>query len=509
MQRRLGLFMLVSLLATTAIAQTRIEALDRHFTALASRRDFNGNVLAAEDGKIIYEKSFGYSDFPGRIPNVHETRFPFASVSKTITATAVLQLYEKGELRLDDPVVQHLPGFPYPTITIRHLLSHTSGLPPYNAFFDSEWAKAPDRIFTNSDFIAGVLANPKPLLYEPGEKSNYDNVNFLVLALLVEKLSGMSYPDYVWRFVLEPAGMTDTSFMASGQLFDPAKKKDRRFAVPHLYPHMYTDQPVRADTIPYVSRYWRAYGFAGFGDYAGTARDLLKFEQALDNGKLLSRPVMEESFKPFKMKKGEDHPLLYGLGWMREKDSSLGAIVYHGGNSIGLSCVLMRNLDKRQVVIVFDVAHDTARPVALDALKILNGGTVPLPRVNLVRIYGKALAESGAAAAKRVFEASKAKTDQYAWSEDELNSLGYDFMGNSNPFRLPEEHRYAEALEVFQLNVRLFPASWNVYDSCAEALLKLGRREEAARMYRKSIELNPNNENGKKALEKLKTGQGF
>jgi len=103
---------------------------------------------------------------------------------------------------------------------------------------------------------------------------------------------------------------------------------------------MYSDQPVRADSIPYVSRYWHAYGFAGFGDYVGTARDLLKFEQALDKGKLSSRTVMEESLKPFKMKKGEDHPLLYGLGWMRGKNASLGAIVYHGGGSVGLSCVI-------------------------------------------------------------------------------------------------------------------------------------------------------------------------
>ncbi len=499
----LGALSAILILAASAAAQTMQDNLDGYFSALARNRQFNGHVLIAENGRIIYEKSFGYSDFPNKRLNTKNTLFPLASISKTLTATAILQLTEDGTLRLADPVAKHIPEFPYPDITIRHLMSHTSGLPPYNAFFDSENEAHPERVFSNADFIPCILENPKPLLYRPGEKWNYDNVNYLVLALVLERVSGTPFHDYIRKHVLQPAGMKRTRPISFSVLFDPAKKKDRNVAIPHWYPHCYSAEPIRADAMPYVSSYWRAYEFAGFGDYVAPARDLLEFAQALDDGRLLSERVLAEAFTPVKLNDGDENHGRYGLGWATEKDASLGDIVVHGGNAIGLSCILLRNLTKRQTVVFFDIGQDIAHSSALSALKILNGEPVPAPRRSIAWIYGRTLLNEGPAAAKAILEKLGKDTARYELNEEEFNRLGYDFLGADNPYRVAAERRYAEALHVFKLNVELFPASWNVYDSYGEALLKTGMKEDAIQMYQKSIELNPKNENGIKALEQL------
>src|SRR5205823_2963456 len=131
------------------------------------------NVLVAQDGKVVFERSFGYADVVGRAPNTGSTSFPIASITKTLTATGVLQLVSQGKIQLNDPVVKYLPGFPYTGITVRHLLSHTSGLPSYNTFFDTEKDAHPGKVFTNADFLPGLAANAKPLLYQPGDSGNY------------------------------------------------------------------------------------------------------------------------------------------------------------------------------------------------------------------------------------------------------------------------------------------------------------------------------------------------
>ena len=499
---QLGSVLLICLATLIACGQDREKDLDRFFKALAQNQQFSGNVLVAERGKIIYEKSFGFADFAAKTKNTKSISFPIASVSKLFTATAILQQIEQGQLRLNDPVVKFIPEFPYSTITIRHLLSHTSGLPPYNAFFDSVRKENPKKVFTNSDFLAGLIANPKPLIYQPGEKGNYDNVNYIVLALILEKVTGMTLSDYVEKNILKPAGMNDTVFFPLTKQLDPANNT-KNFAFSHLYLHQYSETPIKSSTIPYVASYWHAYGFNGFGDYVSTTHDLLKFDEAYYSGKLLKASTTKEAFTPIKLNDGTVNPGLFGLGWEVEKDDSLGQITYHSGAAIALSCVLLRNITKHQTVVLFDNTHYNAHEDASNALKILNGINVPPPKKSLARVYGQILLSKGEKVAQMTIEKLKSDTVKYYLNEEEFNTLGYDFLGINNPYELPEEHRYQEALATFKLNTELFPTSSNAYDSYGEALLKVGRKDEAIKMYRKSVELNPKNENGKKILEQL------
>lgn len=494
------LFLIVST-GLSVFSQPRQKVIDDFFTALVKNQQFSGNVLVIEKNKIVYEKSFGYADHITKTPNTANTTFPIASISKIFTATAILQLKEKGLLKITDAVALHLPKFPYPEITIKHLLSHTSGLPPYNAFFDKDRKENPDKVFTNKDFIPGVVANKQPLVYQSGEKGNYDNINFLVLALIVEKVSGIPYKDYIEKNILKPAGMNKTAFFPLPEQFNRAGIKN--YAFPHVYLHAYDTTPVKSNSIPYVREYWHSYGFNGFGDYVSTIGDLWKFDNALYNNKLLKQQTLEEAFVPTKLNNGEDNPDLFGLGWEIEKDASMGKLVYHSGAALGLSSNILRNVTKHQTVILFDNTHFNAHENATKTMMLLNGKNIDLPKKSIAKVYGKTLLGKGTTAAKEALEILIKDTASYYLSEDEMNSLGYDFMGNSNPYHLPEQHFYKQAVETLKINVDLFPNSWNAYDSYGEALLADGQKEEAIKMYQKSIELNPKNEGGKKILQKL------
>lgn len=486
-------------------AQNKVANLKRYFSSLVENKQFNGSVIVAENGKVIYQESFGYANFENKIANTENTAFAIASISKTFNATAVLQLAQSKKLGVEDAVKKILPWFPYDSVKIQHLLSHTSGLPPYNAFFDSIRKQQPARIFTNVDLKEGMLSNAKPLRYNPGDRGNYDNINFIVLALLIEKISGMSYPAYIEKYILQPAGMKHTFFMPMRAQYDD--KSVIPLAYPYLYPHRYSDSIVRATKVPYIVDYWSTYNFSGFGDYVSCVTDLLLYDEAYYSSKLLQKESKEKAFMPVKLNDGKTNPANFGLGWEVAIDTTFGKVVYHNGNATGLSCILIRNISKHQTIAVFDNIHsDNSETIGFNALKILNGISVPIPKKSLASVYAEDLLKNGPASAREKLYQLKKDTLHYLLSEGEMNLLGYDFMGgvnNPNPFRFTEEQKYPEALETFKLIKELFPQSWNAYDSYGEILVMLGNKEQAIKMYKRSIELNPKNEGGKKILELL------
>ncbi|MES2275935.1 MAG: serine hydrolase [Bacteroidota bacterium] len=498
MKKCIVLFLLIIGLQANAQVSRK---LDLFFKRLEKTRQFSGNVLVAENGQVIYRGSLGYADFKSRQPMQPNTAFPIASMSKTLTATAILQLAEQGKLAVSDPIAHYLAGFPYPDITIRHLLSHTSGLPPYNAFFKLVLAKEPRRVLTNADFLPAAIANKPALIYPPGSSGNYDNVNYLILALIIEKVSGQVYPDYIQEHILKPAGMVHTRFMALSNQFNTDTL--HHYAFPHIFPGSFDEFPVRANTVPYIRDYWRTFAVTGFGDYVSTVDDILLYDQALYDGRLLKAQTLKQSFEPVRLTGGKPHPQLFGLGWEVEPDSSRGKVVYHSGVATGLSSVIIRNIAQHQTVILFDNCHYNAHETGDQVLKLLNGQPVPLLKYSIARLYGIALVKDGAAAAKALLQKLKKDTVNYQLSEGEMNQLGYDFIQSENTYHLPERILYPQALETLHLNTILFPKSWNTFDSYGEVLLKAGQRDKAAAMYERSILLNPDNQAGKKALKAI------
>jgi CubicO group peptidase (beta-lactamase class C family) len=449
---------LISVLATQAAAQNRQNDIDRFFSTLSQNQQFNGNVLIAEDGKIVFEKSFGYADFSTKRANTSYSSFPIASITKTFTSTAILQLKEKGKLKLTDPVVKYLPGFPYSTVTIRHLLSHTAGMPIYDSLFFYLIPQHPDTVFTNADIIPASIAKKAPLVFQPGDRFSYNNVNYNVLAL--------------------------SKFNT---------RDDKNLSRMYRPKHFYSTKMERADTLAEFNIMFR-FAFQGHGEMISTARDLLKYDQALYNGTLLSSVTLEEAFTPVTLNNGQDNVQRYGLGWIISEDTSMGKIVKHDGGIPGGRLMLLRNITKHQTVILLDNTSDNVVPLADMALSILNGQKVAKPKKSGARSFGIALADYGLKAGNAFLKKIEKDTLNYYFNEDEMNSLGYAFLSSNKD---------AEAETVFKQNTLLFPLSWNAFDSYGEVLLKRGRKQDAVKMYRKSIELNPGNENGKKVLEQV------
>jgi len=476
-------------------------ALNEDFRLLVENRQFNGGVLIAEKGRVVYEKSFGYADFSDHRLNTPDVQFPIASVSKLLTATGILQLALAGKLHVDDPVIDYLPTFPYREIKLRNLLSHTSGLPPYNTYFDPLWHASPERVFTNADFLSVISTSHIPLLYTPGDKENYDNINYIVLALILEKVSGESYPDYIEKHILRPAGMHDTKFIPLPLQYN--KLHSKTFAYPHIYEHFYSDTPVRANTIPYIRQYWHSYAFSGFGDYVSTMRDLLKLDAAFRRGLLLNKSMQELAYTPIVPRLEPKKTDVFGLGWEIEPDSALGHVVYHSGAATGLSCVLLRNLTRDQTVIVFDNTHSNAHEIASRALKVLNGQAVTAPRKSTARLYVQTLLKDGPDAAHQLLPTLHKEAGTSELSEDEMNSMGYELMGSSNYYHLPDDIHLDAAIDVLHTNTVLFPQSWNVWDSYGEALRKNNHIPKSLDAYRRSLMLNPDSESAKRAIAEM------
>ena len=489
---RIGVVLLLLTTGMTLNGQKKASDLNNYFTKLSENGQFNGNVLVAENGKIIYEKSFGFADYSNKIPNTRATSFPSASITKTFTSIAILQLQEKRKLQIIDPFIKYFPDFPYSSVTIKQLLSHTSRIPlaAFYRFLDS-LRKIKDTFFTNADVIPALVAMKKPLTGTPtpeGDRSTfaYSNINYYLLALLIEKLSGMPYNSYLKKYIFRPADMEHSS------LSEFYFGLDKNLCKEHRFRYIYSDVPERIDTTSENAYIFTTYNFKGHGDVVSTAHDLLKYDEALRKGTLVKQTTLMEAYRP--LVPGNPNISGYGLGWSILHDSLKGKVVFHHGGGLGIEAMFVRNIAKDQTIILFDNMKNYAFDKAMNALKILNNEYASLPKKSIAKLYGKSIAKEGIPAARKLLENIKNDTLKYYLSEDEMNTLGYQFLWNNKD---DQSH------EVLKTNVDLFPLSWNSYDSYGEILLKMGKKDEAIQMYRKSVELNPKNDGGKKVLEQI------
>lgn len=505
MSRHIKLFLLFFISSATTFSQSKEVTLDKYFSVLSKNYRFNGNILVAEKGKIVYQKSFGYADFKNKRLNTANSQFTICSITKTFVSTAILQLQDKGKLNVTDYVVKYLPEFPYPNITITHLLTHTSGLRAYDDFFDSLRIAHPDTVFTNADMLPRYAKLKLPLLFQPGESVQYDNINFMFASIIIEKITGLTFADYVSKNIFKPVSMTNT-FIPKSSFYHWTVSESKNLSLLYFHPHFYLDNLVKADTVSYISKYWHSYKIGGEGEIISTETDLLKYDQALYNGKLVSNKSLKQAYTPYKLNNGQYNAYYFGLGWMIYPDSTLGKIARYSGGAIGLKSHILRNISKNQTVIIIDNTDNPVDDIAIDAIKILNGQNIKASGKSLAKIYGTTILKSGEAAARLQLEMLKNDTLNYKLNENEFNSLGYDLMA-SNQIAIISEGaipgKLKEAVAVFKLNTELFPQSWNAFDSYGEALLKNGQKEEAIKMYKKSIQLNPGNEGGKKVLQEI------
>ena len=356
--KKLSTFLpLLFLLIFPAIAQQKIleSALQQ-----AQINGFSGVILVAEDGKILMEKALGLRTFEEMKPLQPTDIFEMASVSKQFTAMVVLQCMEKGWLKLDDPVEKYLE-IPYPGISIRNLLTHTSGLPDYQAIMDAHWDKS--KVATNEDILEYLRRYSPPKEFEPGEKYEYSNTGYVLLASIVEKASKRDFIELSREWIFQPLGMKSTDIRTLEE-----KAAVPNFAVGHLKDE--DGNYVNANKF-HSSDYtvWLG-GRKGPGRVSSTARDLLLWDQALYSEKLVKKSTLEEAFSPFTLNDGTRS--FYGFGWEVEPKSPFGKMVMHTGDNPGYKTIIVRFIEENKTIIVL---NNNAHP---DQIKLVEAATLAL-----------------------------------------------------------------------------------------------------------------------------------
>lgn len=291
--------------------------MDAYFSARADADEFSGVVLVARNGEIILKKAYGMANVEKQIPNTTDTRFQLASVSKTLTATAIMQLVARGQLKLQSPISNQLPDTPraWQTITVAQLLSHTSGIPDYFSFdaFDNEMNFTPDEIIR--------AAKNEPLDFDAGSDFEYSNTNYVLLGKIIENVSGKSYAEFLRENIFDPLQMNATGRAEN-------------------------NTPLARGYVAYAqsAKMFPITNALGDGDLLATADDLHKFDRALYDEKFLAREWREKMFAPV----GKNN---YGLGWEVGEWNGK-RVVSHSGGINGFATELMRFPDDDAVIVI-------------------------------------------------------------------------------------------------------------------------------------------------------------
>lgn len=272
----------------------QIAAIDSVVEKICKSGNFSGVVLVGQKDCVLYERACGYANIVKKTPNTDTTAFQLASVSKQFTAVAILQLYERGKLRLTDSVAKYLPGFPYPDITIHQLLVHRSGLPNYHYLCDRKKMLS-DPYFSNQQITAELIEANAGRYFLPNRRFQYSNTGYAVLAAVVEAVSGLKFEVYLQRNIFDPLQMSRTfTYRAmSGVTYPPRATGYVRRRIP-------------ADDN-YLDH------FLGDKGIYSTATDLLKWDQGLYSGKIINPDTLQLAFRPMgKRPKARSN---YGYGW--------------------------------------------------------------------------------------------------------------------------------------------------------------------------------------------------
>jgi len=289
---------------------------------------FSGAILVAKKGVPVYEKYIGYRD-PKTKDSINEnTAFQIASTSKPFTGAAVLRLVQQGKIDLNASVEQYIPGFPYKEVTVKTLLNHRSGLPNYLYYMEKGgWSRKV--MATNEDVINTLIKWQPPKAYKPDTKFNYCNTNYVVLASIVERVSGTSFPEYLHKNFFEPYGMENT------------------------YVHTIADSARLAPSYDGFGGLWALdFSDGPYGDknIYSTPRDLLKWDQAWYNGNVLEPVMVDSAIKGYSNERPSMHN--YGLGWRILDIPNGKKVIYHHGRWHGFNSAFARLTDEQVTIII-------------------------------------------------------------------------------------------------------------------------------------------------------------
>ena len=345
------LFLVVCCYVGISSAQVIEKDIDSIITSKVNSDSFGVILLVKEKGKVLYDKAFGKSNIELKQDMKTDNIFDIGSITKEFTAVSILQLKDKGKLKLDDDIRMYIPDYPTQgyKITIENLLTHTSGIKSHT---DSSWAENEAGLFFENTIDVIDYYKNDSLEFAPGDKYSYANVGYLILGHIIEKVSGLTYADYLNKYIFKPLGMTNTFFPTDGE---EIKNKAKGYEVED------------GSIVP--ARYYSLSQGRGDGGIHSTTSDISKWYDGLLSNKVISRESLEKAWSPYKLNNGSFSN--YGYGFFSDKKFDK-LTIFHTGFIFGSSTsdlffpeddlliFLFSNISDNKTIntneIVFDIA---------------------------------------------------------------------------------------------------------------------------------------------------------
>lgn len=476
-------FLLIILMSGSVVPQSRnnrdaVKRIETYLSAM-EKVGFTGAVLVELPGQKVFSKGYGYRDAEQRLKNTPDTIFDIGSITKQFTGAAIMKLEMQGRLSTNDKITKYFAGVPADKadITIHQLLRHSAGLP---SVVGGDY----DRI-SAAEFVDKVMK--APLKFPSGTNFSYSNVGYSLLGMIIEKVSGLTYEQYLYQNLWQPAAMESTGY--SRPHFDRG-----------LIAMGYKDEKAWGKPI---DREWDKdapfWHLKGNGGILSTTGDLYKWNLALLSDKILSKEAKQKYYHPT-LRPNESPNPFYAYGWDMFKTKRNTFLARHNGTNRVFYSDFYRYLDEGiTIIFLSNKEHPNFRETDLEISRLIfNPGYSPIiPTVEnetnrefTNRVMATIL-EQGFESGIEVYQKRNRNENLI---ERFVNDKGYELLGDK---------KVQESISLFRLNVFAFPRSANAYDSLGESYLDAGNQALAIDNYRKSLELNPDNRNAEQVLKRL------
>ncbi len=475
MKRTILFFTLTLLIIHPCFAQSKKEKMDEIMKTYHDYNMFDGSVLVSENGKIVYEAAFGMANREWNIPNTTDTKFMIGSVSKPITALLTLIQVQNGLLDLDKTIENYLPEFsgkPAAKVTIRQLLSHTSGIPNYDIIKDF-FPRISRQNFSREDYIKIFMDSS--LAFEPGTKNLYSSWGFFTLGYIMERVTGKSYAALMKEDIFDKIGMTN-----SGSYFHTQIVNKRASGYDYsLGGYTSGDFRDQSNTM-------------GTGDMYSTVDDIFKLDRAISNNTLLNKKLTEEMLTPGM------RPAQYGLGWFNKmfKYTPTDSVAsnFHLGSTEGFISFVRRIPSTNSLIVILcNSAPTDFFGITENLGKVLYDKPVHLKQP-VHKVMEKLIAEQGAAKALEAYKSMKTDTAHFYIDWISINFLAEELLTLK---------RYDDARIISENNAAEFPRYDLVMVTMGNIYLALNRKSDAAIFYKKALALNPDYEEAKNRLKEI------
>jgi len=479
----LFLSFILGIVGCTNVKENKSAKIDSLLSAYSDYGHFHGTVLVAENGKIILEKGYGLANREWDVTHDPDTKFRIASITKTFTAVLIMQLVETSKIDLNGKLTDYLPFYRKDTgerVTIHHLLSHSSGIPDHLRI-PGFWQNQLLLQYSRKDFVQRYCSGD--LEFEPGFKYQYSNSGYYLLGLIIEEVTGESFETVLHDNILDPLGMKNTGL-------------DNNRVVLKNRATGYVKSGFDFLNVPYLN----IDNIFASGQMYSTAKDLYLFDQALYSNQLLAPQFRAKLFTPYHHYSKGDYSIGYDweLGKLALAESSEGAAyAQHMGGLNGFNTLFCRLIeDKHLIVLLGNLDSAPLLEMRQEITNILYDRPYDIPLKSTAWEIRKIINEKDLKSAIQAYHSIRTEhSDEYDLGESELNTVGYDLLRNG---------KIEEAMEIFRLNVEIYPDYANGWDSLAEANMLNGNIKLAIKYYQKCLELNPKSQNALNMLRKLK-----